>query len=109
MTEDEAYKMCIRDRIGAYDITADELLAGTDTAKTESKTAQAQMIILELLADGKRMPSADVYKKQESDFLLDVPDNGIGGFDPAVELSLFGADTFLLHCPDGCAFMDSGK
>ena len=29
--------------IGAYDITADELLAGTDTAKTESKTAQAQM------------------------------------------------------------------
>ena len=42
--------------IGAYDITADELLAGTDTAKTESKTAQAQMLILELLADGKRMP-----------------------------------------------------
>ena len=34
--------------IGAYDITADELLAGTDTAKTESKTAQAQ----------------DVYKRQ---------------------------------------------
>ena len=31
--------------IGAYDITADELLAGTDTAKTESKTAQAQMLI----------------------------------------------------------------
>ena len=29
--------------IWAYDITADELLAGTDTAKTESKTAQAQM------------------------------------------------------------------
>ena len=41
--------------IGAYDITADELLAGTDTAKTESKTAQAQMLILELLANGKRM------------------------------------------------------
>ena len=48
--------------IGAYDITADELLAGTDTAKTESKTAQAQMIILELLADGKRMPSAELEK-----------------------------------------------
>ena len=31
--------------IGAYDITADELLAGTDTAKTESKTAQAQMLL----------------------------------------------------------------
>lgn len=48
--------------IGAYDITADELLAGTDTAKTESKTAQAQMLILELLADGKRMPSAELEK-----------------------------------------------
>lgn len=48
--------------IGAYDITADELLAGTDTTKTESKTAQAQMLILELLADGKRMPSAELEK-----------------------------------------------
>ncbi len=48
--------------IGAYDITADELLAGTDTAKTESKTAQAQMLILELLANGKRMPSAELEK-----------------------------------------------
>ena len=48
--------------IGAYDITADELLAGTDTAKTESKTVQAQMLILELLADGKRMPSAELEK-----------------------------------------------
>ena len=48
--------------IGAYDITADELLAGTDTAKTESKTAQAQMLILELLADGKRMLSAELEK-----------------------------------------------
>lgn len=48
--------------IGAYDITADELLAGTDTAKTESKTAQARMLILELLANGKRMPSAELEK-----------------------------------------------
>ena len=48
--------------IGAYDITADELLAGTDTSKTESKTVQAQMLILELLADGKRMPSAELEK-----------------------------------------------
>ena len=48
--------------IGAYDITADELLAGADNAKTESKTAQAQMLILELLADGKRMPSAELEK-----------------------------------------------
>ena len=50
--------------IGAYDITADELLTGTDTAKTESKTAQAEMLILELLADGKRMPSAELEKTQ---------------------------------------------
>ena len=49
-------------QLGAYDITADELLTGTDTAKTESKTAQAQMLILELLADGKRMPSAELEK-----------------------------------------------
>ena len=48
--------------IGAYDITADELLAGTDTAKAESKTAQAEMLILELLADGKKMPSAELEK-----------------------------------------------
>ena len=48
--------------IGAYDITADELLAGADTAKTESKTAQAEALILELLADGKRMPSAELEK-----------------------------------------------
>ena len=47
--------------------------------------------------------------EQESDFLLDVPDYGVGGFDSAVELAFLGADTFLLHCPDGCAFMDSGK
>ena len=48
--------------IGAYDITADELLAGTDTAKTESKTAQAEALILELLADGRKMPSAELEK-----------------------------------------------
>ena len=35
---------------------------GTDTAKTESKTAQAQMLILELLANGKCMPSAELDK-----------------------------------------------
>ena len=47
--------------------------------------------------------------KQESDFLLDVPDNGIGCSDPAVELAFLGAYAFLLHCPDGCALMDGGK
>ena len=59
--------------IGAYDITADELLAGTDTAKTESKTAQAQMLILELLADGKRMPSAELEKAVNERGILHVP------------------------------------
>ena len=48
--------------IGAYDVTADELLAGTDTAQAESKTAQAEVLILELLADGKRLPSAELEK-----------------------------------------------
>ena len=48
--------------IGAYDITADELLARTHTAKTESKTAQAEALILELLADGRKMPSAELEK-----------------------------------------------
>ena len=47
--------------------------------------------------------------KQESDFLLDVPDNGIGRSDPAIELAFLGAYAFLLHCPDGCALMDGGK
>ena len=35
--------------------------------------------------------------------------NGIGCSDPAVELAFLGADTFLLHCPDGCALMNGGK
>ena len=44
--------------------------------------------------------------RDRSDFLLDVPDNGIGCSDPAVELAFLGAYAFLLHCPDGCALMD---
>ena len=48
--------------LGAYDITADELLAGTDTGKAESKTAQAEALILDLLANGKKMPSAELEK-----------------------------------------------
>ena len=46
---------------------------------------------------------------KRSDFLLDVPDHGVGGFDPAVELAFLGAYTFFLHCPDGCALLDGGK
>lgn len=47
--------------------------------------------------------------EQERDFLSDVLDNGIGRLDPAVELALFGADTFLLHCSDGCSLVNGGK
>ncbi len=59
--------------IGAYDITADELLAGTDTAKTESKTAQAEMLILELLANGKKMPSAELKKRSMTEGFPHAP------------------------------------
>ena len=42
-------------------------------------------------------------------FLLDVPNNGIGGSDPAIELAFLGAYAFLLHCPDGCTLVNGGK
>ena len=46
--------------IGEYDMTADELLAGVE--HTETKAEQAEKLILDLLADGKQMLSADVDK-----------------------------------------------
>ena len=64
--------------IGAYDITADELLAGTDTAKTESKTAQAQMLILELLADGKHMLEKTVNERGISSRTMRTAKSRIG-------------------------------
>ena len=64
--------------IEAYDITADELLAGTDTAKTESKTAQAQMLILELLADGKRMLEKTVNERGISSRAMRTAKSRIG-------------------------------
>ena len=64
--------------IGAYDITADELLAGTDTAKTESKTAQAQMLILELLADGKHMLEKTVNERGISSRAMRTAKSRIG-------------------------------
>ena len=48
--------------IGEYDMTADELLAGVE--HTETKAEQTEKLILDLLADGKQMLSADVYKRQ---------------------------------------------
>ena len=47
--------------IGEYDITADELLSGTG-GNTETKTEQAERLILDLLADGKEMASEDIVK-----------------------------------------------
>ncbi len=82
--------------IGAYDITADELLAGTDTAKTESKTAQAQMLILELLADGKRMPSAELEKT--------VNERGISSRTMRTAKSRIGGDRLVTE-KDGTAWV----
>ena len=102
------HKMCIRDRIGAYDITADELLAGTDTAKTESKTAQAQMLILELLANGKRMPSAEPvsYTHLFNDFIRDVC-AGPPGADPHAVLCIGVCKIF--RKAGGISFSGCGK
>ena len=46
--------------IGEYDMTADELLAGVE--HTETKAEQAEKLILDLLADGKQVLSADIDK-----------------------------------------------
>ena len=50
------------DKLGDEKTALFFLISDTDTTKTESKTAQAQMLILELLANGKRMPSAELEK-----------------------------------------------
>ncbi|MGI6498993.1 MAG: AAA family ATPase [Oscillospiraceae bacterium] len=47
--------------IGAYDITADELLSGAG-GNSETKTEQAERLILDLLADGKELASEDIEK-----------------------------------------------
>ena len=60
-------------------------------------------------SDGKLSFYLRYPVEQERDFLSDVLDNGIGRLDPAVELALFGADTFLLHCSDGCSLVNGGK
>ena len=44
------------------DITADELLPGQTPPRLESKTAQAQMLILNCWQMGKRMPSGRAEK-----------------------------------------------
>lgn len=47
--------------LGEYDITADELLSGAG-GNTATKTEQAEKLILDLLADGKELPSDDILK-----------------------------------------------
>ncbi|HJH82867.1 MAG TPA: AAA family ATPase [Clostridiales bacterium] len=47
--------------IGEYDITADELLSGAG-GNTATKTEQAELLILDLLADGKELASEDIEK-----------------------------------------------
>ena len=47
--------------IGAYDITADELLSGAG-GNSETKTEQAERLLLDLLTGGKELLSEDVLK-----------------------------------------------
>ncbi|MGI6316441.1 MAG: AAA family ATPase [Christensenellales bacterium] len=47
--------------LGTYDITADELLSGAG-GNSETKTEQAERLILDLLADGKELASEDIEK-----------------------------------------------
>ncbi len=47
--------------IGEYDITADELLSGAG-GNTATKTEQAEKLILDLLADGKKLASEEIVK-----------------------------------------------
>ena len=47
--------------IGEYDITADELLSGAG-GNTATKTEQAEKLILDLLADGKELPSDEIER-----------------------------------------------
>jgi len=45
--------------IGDYEVTADDLLSGTET-KRENKTDAAKALIRKLLADGKQMPCSEI-------------------------------------------------
>ena len=49
--------------IGEYDITADELLSGAG-GNNATKTEQAEKLILDLLADGKKLASEDIEKSR---------------------------------------------
>lgn len=49
--------------IGAYDISAEELLAGGEGNKTELKQEQAVKLIEEFLSDGKKVSIAEINKE----------------------------------------------
>lgn len=49
--------------IGAYDISAEDLLAGGEGSKTELKQEQAVRLIYEMLADGKEVSIAEINKE----------------------------------------------
>ena len=49
--------------IGAYDISADDLLAGGEGRKAELKQEQAVKLMLELLSDGKKVSIAEINRE----------------------------------------------
>ncbi len=49
--------------IGAYDISAEDLLAGGEGSRTELKQEQAVKLIYEMLADGKEVSVAEVNRE----------------------------------------------
>ncbi len=49
--------------IGAYDISAEDLLAGGEGSKTELKQEQAVKLLYEMLADGKEVSVAEVNRE----------------------------------------------
>ena len=49
--------------IGAYDITAEDLLSGGEGSKTELKQEQAVKLIYEMLAGGKEISIAEINKE----------------------------------------------
>ncbi len=51
--------------IGEYDITADELLAGVEKRRSESKEEQAERMLYDLLADGKRVSNSEIVDAGE--------------------------------------------
>lgn len=56
--------------IGAYDISAEDLLAGGEGSKTELKQEQAVKLIDEFLSEGKKVSIAEITRKQPNEEFL---------------------------------------